>query len=75
MILSASRRTDIPAYYDEWFFNRLREKLVIVRNPMNIHQVSALVPMYVKKERLQVKKYRNKSFLSEKNERDFGSLP
>lgn len=40
MILSASRRTDIPAFYTEWFMNRLREGFVLVRNPMNYHQVS-----------------------------------
>lgn len=40
MILSVSRRTDIPAFYSEWFFNRLKEGFVLVRNPMNIHQVS-----------------------------------
>ena len=40
MILSVSRRTDIPAFYSEWFFNRLREGYIEVRNPMNIHQVS-----------------------------------
>lgn len=40
MILSASRRTDIPAFYAEWFMNRLREGYVLVRNPMNYHQVS-----------------------------------
>ena len=39
MIISASRRTDIPAFYSEWLFNRLREEYVLVRNPMNIHQV------------------------------------
>lgn len=43
MILSVSRRTDIPAFYSEWFFNRLREGFVYVRNPMNIHQVSRIV--------------------------------
>ena len=42
MILSASRRTDIPAFYAEWFFRRLREGSVCVRNPMNRHQVSRL---------------------------------
>ena len=26
MILSVSRRTDIPNYYSEWFFNRIKEK-------------------------------------------------
>lgn len=40
MILSVSRRTDIPAFYSEWFFNRLRDGFIDVRNPMNIHQVS-----------------------------------
>lgn len=40
MILSASRRTDIPNYYSEWFFNRMKEGFVYVRNPMNCHQVS-----------------------------------
>lgn len=40
MILSVSRRSDIPAFYTEWFFNRLQEGYVLVRNPMNYHQVS-----------------------------------
>lgn len=42
MILSVSRRTDIPAFYSEWFFNRIRAGFVDVRNPMNIHQVSRI---------------------------------
>lgn len=42
MILSASRRTDIPSYYSEWFFNRIKEGYVLVRNPMNYHQVSRI---------------------------------
>jgi hypothetical protein len=42
MILSASRRTDIPAYYSGWFFNRIKEKAVYVRNPMNMRQVSVI---------------------------------
>lgn len=40
MIISASRRTDIPAYYPDWFCNRIHEGFVCVRNPMNFHQVS-----------------------------------
>lgn len=40
MILSVSRRTDIPAFYSDWFFNRIRAQFVDVRNPMNRHQVS-----------------------------------
>lgn len=39
MIISCSRRTDIPALYSDWFFNRLREGYVLVRNPMNPGQV------------------------------------
>lgn len=42
MIISASRRTDIPAYYAEWFFNRLKEGYVLVRNPMNAHQIGKI---------------------------------
>lgn len=42
MILSVSRRTDIPAFYSEWFFNRIKEGHVMVRNPMNYHQVSKI---------------------------------
>ena len=42
MILSVSRRTDIPAFYTEWFMNRIHEKYVLTRNPMNYHQVSRI---------------------------------
>ncbi len=42
MILSVSRRTDIPAFYSEWFYNRIRDGWVLVRNPMNPHQVSRI---------------------------------
>lgn len=42
MIISASRRTDIPTYYSEWFMNRIREGFVLARNPMNIHQISKI---------------------------------
>ena len=34
-IVSASRSTDIPAWYAEWFINRLREGFVIWKNPFN----------------------------------------
>lgn len=40
MIVSVSRRTDIPAFYSDWFFNRLKEGFVYVVNPMNLKQVS-----------------------------------
>jgi hypothetical protein len=40
MILSVSRRTDIPAFFTDWFFKRLGEGFALVRNPFNYHQVS-----------------------------------
>ena len=43
MILSVSRRTDIPSFYGEWFLNRLQEGFVCVRNPFNYHQVSKII--------------------------------
>ncbi len=42
MILSVSRRTDIPAFYSDWFFNRLKAGFVLVRNPMNPKQISRI---------------------------------
>ena len=42
MILSVSRRTDIPSFYSEWFFNRIKEGFLYVRNPMNPQQVSRI---------------------------------
>jgi hypothetical protein len=43
MVLSASRRTDIPAFYGEWLIKRLRNGELAVRNPMNPLQVTKLV--------------------------------
>lgn len=42
MIISASRRTDIPALYPEWFVNRLKEGEVLVPNPYNRKKVSRI---------------------------------
>ncbi len=42
MIISASRRTDIPALYPEWFVNRLLEGEVLVPNPYNRKKVSRI---------------------------------
>ena len=42
MIISASRRTDIPAFYPEWFINRIKAGYVLVKNPMNERQVSKI---------------------------------
>ncbi|MEI6825898.1 MAG: DUF1848 domain-containing protein [Desulfuromonadales bacterium] len=39
MIISASRRTDIPAFYSEWFMNRIREGFLCTRNPFNANQI------------------------------------
>lgn len=33
-IISASRRTDIPAFYSSWFMNRIREGFAIYPNPL-----------------------------------------
>ena len=33
-------RTDIPAFYSEWFINRIKEGFVLVRNPYNPVQVT-----------------------------------
>ena len=40
MIINTGQRTDIPAFYAEWFANRLKEGFVCVRNPYNPNQVS-----------------------------------
>lgn len=43
-IISASRRTDIPAFYSEWFIRRLEEGSLMVRNPYVPSQVS-IIPL------------------------------
>ncbi|NTV49423.1 MAG: DUF1848 domain-containing protein [Geobacteraceae bacterium] len=40
MIISASRRTDIPAFYAEWFMKRVREGYFYRVNPFNSRQVT-----------------------------------
>ena len=35
MIIQTGNRTDIPAFYTQWFNNRLREGFVLARNPFN----------------------------------------
>jgi hypothetical protein len=42
MIISASRRTDIPAFYTPWFINRIRAGFCEVPNPFNRQQVSRI---------------------------------
>ena len=42
MILNVSGRTDIVAFYEKWFMNRLKEGFVDVRNPFNPKLVSRI---------------------------------
>lgn len=42
MIISASRRTDLPNYYSQWFIDRIKAGYCYVRNPMNPRQVSRI---------------------------------
>ena len=44
MIISASRRTDIPAFYAEWFMRRIRAGYCTVPNPYNRKQVAKVSP-------------------------------
>ncbi|MEW6229256.1 MAG: DUF1848 family protein, partial [Bacillota bacterium] len=39
MIISASRRTDIPKFYSEWFMNRVRAGFCTFPNPFNPKQL------------------------------------
>lgn len=40
MVINTGSRTDIPAYYSDWFYNRIREGYVLVRNPYYHTQVT-----------------------------------
>jgi len=42
MILSASRRTDIPAFHSDWLIERIKERCVNVKNPLNQSQISKI---------------------------------
>jgi hypothetical protein len=42
MILSASRRTDIPAFFGDWLMDCFGKKKVLVRNPVNPKMVSEI---------------------------------
>ena len=43
MILSVSRRTDIPALYSKWFFERIKQGFVIVPNPLGFNNQLAKI--------------------------------
>ena len=43
MILSVSQRCDIPAYFSDWFYQRIKEGFADVRSPFNpqlVHRVN-----------------------------------
>ena len=40
MIIQTGNRTDIPAFYSEWFANRLTEGFVLLRYPFNLLSVT-----------------------------------
>ncbi|MCQ2592921.1 MAG: DUF1848 domain-containing protein [Treponema sp.] len=40
MIIHTGNRTDIPAFYSQWFTNRLKAGFVLVRNPYNPQAVT-----------------------------------
>lgn len=40
MILNTGQRTDIPAFYSDWFLQRVREGFVLVRSPYDPHLVT-----------------------------------
>ena len=42
MILNVSGRTDVVAFYSEWFMNRYKEGFIDVRNPFNQKLVSRI---------------------------------
>lgn len=41
MIVNTGNRTDIPAFYSDWFFNRLEAGFVYVRNPYFRNQITS----------------------------------
>ena len=39
MILNTGLRTDIPGFFSEWFYNRIDDGFVYVRNPYAKNQI------------------------------------
>lgn len=39
MIINTGNRTDIPSFYSQWFYKRIEEKMVMVRNPYVPNQI------------------------------------
>lgn len=42
MILSVSRRTDIPAFYSDWFLKQLDQGFVLVPNPIAHEKIAKI---------------------------------
>lgn len=42
MIVNASRKTDIPSYYSDWFLKRIKAGFFYIRHPMDFHQISKI---------------------------------
>ncbi len=40
MIINSGNRTDIPAFFGDWFYNRIKEGYVLVRNPYFPEQIT-----------------------------------
>ena len=73
MIISASRRTDIPAFYSPWFFNRIKEGYVLVPNPFNSKMISKV--MIEKLDKLEDYKYYFQFTLNPYGEKLENNLP
>lgn len=43
MIVSVSRRTDIPAFYSDWFIDKIEQGFLYVLNPFNRKQISKII--------------------------------
>ena len=43
MILNTGNRTDIPAFFSDWFYSRIQEGYVCVRNPYFPNQVTKYI--------------------------------
>lgn len=43
MIINTGNRTDIPAYFSEWFYNRIKDGYVYARNPYYPNQVTKYI--------------------------------
>ena len=48
MILNTGNRSDIPAFFSDWFFNRIQEGFVCVRNPLTIKRLNPMFPIKTK---------------------------